>query len=323
MNMMSSTLADLSRDSSSMLMALLVFLAAGTMAFSVMAFARVRGSVKRRASRIMDDVERGANAKRSLRYSSLRAVTQLLEYTTKHYSTTNDENMKVLRRRLIQAGIYDPRAVAYFFIGRTALAVGLAGALFLFRPMLMSHGVSFFWLMVIVAGIAGYVGPSMYIDRRIAARKVEHRAGFPDFMDLLVVCADSGLSMEASLERVGRELGDSYPSLSANIHMTNLETRAGRPLKDALEHFADRLALDEAHAFATLINQSIDLGSSITDALRVYSDDMRHKRLSLAEEKAYALPAKLSVPMMVCIFPVLFVVILLPVFVRLHVGHYF
>ncbi len=109
--------------------------------------------------------------------------------------------------------------------------------------------------------------------------------------------------MEAALERVGRELGDSYPSLSANIHMTNLETRAGRPLKDALELFADRLALDEAHAFATLINQSIDLGSSITDALRVYSDDMRHKRLSLAEEKAYALPAKLSVPMMVCIFP--------------------
>jgi tight adherence protein C len=129
--------------------------------------------------------------------------------------------------------------------------------------------------------------------------------------------------MEAALERVGRELGDSYPSLSANIHITNLEVRAGRPLKDALERFADRLALDEAQAFVTLINQSIDLGSSITDALRVYSDDMRHKRLSLAEEKAYALPAKLTVPMMVCIFPVLFVVILLPVFVRLHVGHYF
>ena len=97
--------------------------------------------------------------------------------------------------------------------------------------------------MVIVGGIAGYVGPSMYIDRRIKSRrKVEHRSGFPDFMDLLVVCADSGLSMEAALERVGRELGDSYPSLSANIHMTNLEIRAGRTLKDALEHFADRLA---------------------------------------------------------------------------------
>jgi tight adherence protein C len=129
--------------------------------------------------------------------------------------------------------------------------------------------------------------------------------------------------MEAALERVGRELGESYPSLCANVHMTNLEIRAGRSLKESLERFAERLALEEAKAFATLINQSIDLGSSITDALRVYSDDMRHKRLSRAEEKAYALPAKLSLPMMVCIFPVLFVVILLPVFVKLHSGHYF
>jgi tight adherence protein C len=323
MNMLSSTFSNVFNDNASIMMALLVFLAAGTMAFSVMAFARVRGSVKRRTSHILDESERQANPKRSLRYSSLKAVAQLIDYTTKHYSSTNDEHMKVLRRRLIQAGIYDPRGVAFFFIARTALAVGIAAAVFAARPMIESNGTTFFWLMVIVGGIAGYIGPSMYVDRRISTRKEEHRAGFPDFMDLLVVCADSGLSMEAALERVGRELGDSYPSLSTNIHMTNLETRAGRPLKDALERFADRLALDEAHAFATLINQSIDLGSSITDALRVYSDDMRHKRLSRAEEKAYALPAKLSVPMMVCIFPVLFVVILLPVFVRLHVGHFF
>jgi len=323
MHLIGSAFGYIFHDNASLLLALLIFLAAGTLAFSVMAFARVRGSVKRRASDLLDESERNANPKRLLRYSSREAVSQLIEYTTKHYSATNDENTKVLRQRLIQAGIYDPRGVAFFFLARTALAIGLAAAMFLTRPMLAAHGTTFFWLMVIVGGIAGYVGPSMYIDWRIAARKEEHRAGFPDFMDLLVVCADAGLAMEASLERVGRELGDSYPSLSANIHMTNLETRAGRPLKDALERFGERLALEEAHAFATLINQSIDLGSSITDALRVYSDDMRHKRLSLAEEKAYALPAKLSVPMMVCIFPVLFVVILLPVFVRLHMNHFF
>ena len=123
-------------------------------------------------------------------------------------------------------------------------------------------------------GASSAIELAMYIDRRISARTLQHRSGFPDFMDLLVVCADSGLSMEASLERVGREIGQGYPSLSANIHLTNLEIRAGRPLKDALENFADRLALEEARAFATLINQSIDLGSSITDAMRVYSDDM-------------------------------------------------
>lgn len=310
------------RDSPSMMVGLLIFLAAGTLAFSVMVLVRARGEVKRRASRILDDDAAGKNSSRSLRHSSLKAVQQLLEYTTKHYAGTNDENMKVLRKRLIQAGIYDPRAVAFFFIARTALAVALAAAMFIVLPAFFSGGGSFFWLMVIVGGIAGYVGPSMYIDKRIGARKLEHRAGFPDFMDLLVVCADSGLSMEAALERVGRELGDSYPSLTSNIHMTNLEIRAGRSLKDALENFGERLALEEARSFATLINQSIELGSSITDALRVYSDDMRHKRLSRAEEKAYALPAKLSVPMMVCIFPVLFVVILLPVFVRLQTGNF-
>jgi len=320
MNSIVTTMSESFADGSFMLM-LLVFAAAVTSAFAIMMTINARNSVKRRTFRIMDDSRKG-NERRSLRYNSLKAVTQLLEYTTKHYAAGNDANMRKLRQRLVQAGIYDARGVAFFFIARTGLAILLGLVAFSAIPMLSLHG-SGGWLMVIVGGIAGYIGPSMYIDKRISARKDEHRAGFPDFLDLLVVCADSGLSMEAALERVGREVGESYPSLSANIHMTNLEIRAGRNLKDALERFAERLALEEAKAFATLINQSIDLGSSITDALRVYSDDMRHKRLSRAEEKAYALPAKLSLPMMVCIFPVLFVVILLPVFVKLHSGHYF
>ncbi|HMF23664.1 MAG TPA: type II secretion system F family protein [Pseudolabrys sp.] len=320
MDSIGSVFSDILSDGSTMLMALLVFLAAGTLAFSLMAVVRVRGAVKKRTSRIMADDH---NSGRALQHSSQKTIAKLIEYTTKHYSTANDENMKVLRRRLVQAGIYDPRGVAFFFITRTALAIGLAAAAFVLIPLVRQMGGPLFWMFVMAAGVVGYAGPSFYIDRRISSRKLEHRSGFPDFMDLLVVCADSGLSMEASLERVGRELGQSYPSLAANIHLTNLEIRAGRPLKDALEHFAERLALEEARAFATLINQSLDLGSSITDAMRVYSDDMRHKRLSRAEEKAYALPAKLAVPMMVCIFPVLFVVILLPVIVRLHVGGYF
>jgi len=316
-------LNDLNPANSSILLELSIFFVIGATSFLILGFVQARTAVKERAARIvLDERERAQNSKRSLRYSSLKAVTQLIEYTTKHYSSTNDEKMKVLRRRLIQAGIYDPRAVGYFFFLRLTLAVGLAVAVFLAHPLIALRSTTAFWLFVIVAAIVGYVGPSVYIDRRITSRKLEHRCGFPDFMDLLVVCADAGLSMEAAFERIGREMGDSYPSLTANIHMTNLEIRAGRSLKDALERFADRLAIEEARAFAVLINQSIDLGSSITDALRVYSDDMRHKRLSLAEEKAYALPVKLSLPMMICIFPVLFVVILLPIFVRLYTGSY-
>ena len=113
------------KDSNTMFMALLIFLAAGTLAFSVMAAVRVRGAVKKRTARIMNDEER-ANHGRSLQYSSARALSKLIDYTTKHYSESNEENMKVLRRRLVQAGIYDSRGVAFFFIGRTALAIGLA-----------------------------------------------------------------------------------------------------------------------------------------------------------------------------------------------------
>jgi len=318
---MMGTLDMLLNDGSTTMVGVLVFLAAATLAFSIMVVMRVQGSVKRRTATIgrVDDGER-SGGNRSLRHSSLKAAQRVLEYTTKHYSSGSTDEIKVLRRRMVQAGIYDSRAVAYFFLGRTALAIGIATLMFLFVPA--EQGGAAFWLWTGLGGIIGYLGPSLYIDKRIKMRKAEHQAGFPDFMDLLVVCADAGLSMEASLDRVGRELSDSYPSLTANLHMTNLEIRAGRTMSDALEHLGDRLGIEEARSFATLIQQSAELGSSITEALRVYSDDMRHKRLSRAEEKAYALPAKLTVPMMICIFPVLFVVILLPVFIRLHLGNY-
>jgi tight adherence protein C len=307
-------------DGASMMLTLLVFLASATLTFSLMAVVRVRGSVKRRAAGIGAVGPAEHEGGRSIRGSSRKAAQRIVDYTTRHYAASDGKDMKVLRQRLVRAGIFDPSAVAYFFLARTLLAVGLGVAAFFLLPV--QQGTSMFWMFVGAAGVAGYVGPSIYLDKRIGARRDEHRAGFPDFMDLLVVCADAGLSMEAALDRVGRELGDSYPSLTANIHMANLEIRAGRPLTEALDHLADRLGLEEARSFATLIQQSNELGSSITDALRVYSDDMRHKRLSRAEEKAYSLPAKLSLPMMLCIFPVLFVVILLPVAVRLYTGNY-
>ncbi|HEY7243277.1 MAG TPA: type II secretion system F family protein [Xanthobacteraceae bacterium] len=319
----SGILAELFADGSALLLTALVFLATAALSFGVMLTLRARAAIKRRAAGICEysgDMEEA----RSLGASSFKAVRRVLDYAAKHYAVSEKDKgeMKALRRRLIQAGILDPRAVAYFFLARAALAAAMALATFIFLPAIVQLGPSMHWLAVIVGGIGGYVAPSMYLDRQLARRRNEHRAGFPDFMDLLVVCADSGLSMEAALERVGPELGASHPSLCTNLHMTNLEIRAGRTMTEALDHLGDRLGLEEARSFATLIQQSAELGSSITDALRVYSDDMRHKRLSRAEEKAYSLPAKLAVPMMICIFPVLFVVILLPVIVRLYTGHY-
>ncbi len=307
-------------DSAATMLSLLVFLAAGTLAFALMVGVRAREAVRRRAARV--GLDEGSADGRSLRYSGLKAAQKLIDYTTRHYSSVDSKDMKVLRRRLMEAGIYDPRGAAYFFFARLTMAVGLAVALFFVLPMLKMDGKASFWLFLLTGGVGGYLAPSFYLDRRIAAKRQEHRAGFPDFMDLMVVCAEAGLAMEAALDRVGRELGDSYPSLAANIHMANLEIRAGRTVSEALEHLGDRLGLEEARSFAMLIQQSDELGSSIGDALRVYSEDMRHKRLSRAEEKAYSLPAKLSVPMMVCIFPTLFIVILLPVIVRMVTGNW-
>jgi len=305
-------------DSASTMLTLMVFLATAVLSFAMMAMIRVHGAVKRRTAGINAKLAAHADFSGPGRSAArFKTADRIIDYAQKHYGSADTKDMKVLRRRLLLAGIYDPRGVAFFFLARTALAIGLAVAAMLFGPR---QGSSMYWMIVGAAGLFGYVAPSIYLDRRIARRRDEHRSGFPDFMDLLVVCADAGLSMEAALDRVGRELADSYPSLCSNIHMANLEIRAGRTMTEALEHLAARLGLEEARSFATLIQQSDELGSSITEALRVYSDDMRHKRLSRAEEKAYSLPAKLSLPMMICIFPVLFVVILLPVAVRLATG---
>ena len=302
------------------LVMMLVFIPTAMVAFFVMSGLRARGAVKRRAAGISSDMLVGEGGN-SFRSSSLAAAQRLIERTTKHYASMDEKNLRVLRQRLVQAGIFDPRAVGFFFLARTAMAVVLAGLAFMVTPML-ALGEGLLWPLVGAGGLAGYLGPSLVLDRIVTARRQEYRSGFPDMMDLLVVCADAGLSMAAAFERVGRELIESYPNLSANVHMMNLEIRAGRTMSEALEHFGDRLGLPEVRSFATLIQQSDELGSSITDALRVYSEDMRHRRLSVAEEKAYALPTKLALPLMLCVFPVLFVVILLPVVVRIKMGAY-
>jgi tight adherence protein C len=303
------------------MLSVLVFLATATLAFGIMAAVHVRTAVRRRAAEVGTfDGAHGDQDTRSLRQASRKVAQQLIDYTTRHYSGPSEGDTRKLRRRLIQAGLLDQRAVPIFFIARIVMAVVLGAAGFVVASMMIPEGSQMVWGITWIAGLVGYFAPNVYLNRRIAKRQVEHRSGFPDFMDLLVVCADAGLSMEASLDRVGRELADSYPSLSANIYMATLEIRAGRRVSEALEHFGDRLGLDEARSFATLLQQSEELGSSLTEALRVYSDDMRHKRLSRAEEKAYSLPAKLSVPLTLCVFPVVIIVILLPVYVKFKTG---
>ncbi len=308
-------------DHANLVLMALVFIPTATVAFFVMTAIRVRGAVKRRAAGISSDMLMSAGGNHSLRHTSIKAAQRLIDRTTKHYSSFDDKNMKLLRQRLVQAGIFDPRAVGFFFLTRGVLAITLAALAYFMVPALTTVRKS----AVAVRRRRRAVGlPDA--EPRARPHRVDPPPGVPGR-----ISGHDGLAcgmrrcrsrLAAAFERVGRELGDSYPNLSANIHLANLEIRAGRTISEALEHFGDRLGLAEVRSFATLIQQSDELGSSITDALRVYSEDMRHKRLSTAEEKAYALPSKLTIPLMVCVFPVLFVVILLPVVVRVKMGAY-
>ncbi len=236
------------------------------------------------------------------------------------YAKSDPENVARLRMKLIQAGYMDPRAVGMFFVVRFigfaafALAALLAGAWWG-----AESGFSR-WAFVVMAGAGGYFLPGLVLSQKVRAMMREYRNGFPDFMDLMIVCSDAGMSMESGIERVARELQRTYPALSQNLQLVSLELRAGRSLDDALKALADRLSLDEVRSFATLLQQSKELGTSLSGALRVFSDEMRHKRMSLAEEKAHALPAKMSVPVTVCILPVVMMIAIIPIIVRMTAG---
>jgi tight adherence protein C len=135
----------------------------------------------------------------------------------------------------------------------------------------------------------------------------------------MVVCIDAGLSLEAALDRISREMIKKHRALGMNLLLMGAETRAGRGIIDALSSFADRLGLDEARSFAATLRQSVELGSDVGDALRAFSDEMRDKRLLRAEERANKLPVKMVLPLGLCIFPVILLVVLLPIIVKLLV----
>lgn len=279
-----------------------------------------RGEVRRRLK--LDDAADSAAAKTPEKGAASMVRERAVRSAHDFYARADPENVARLRMRLIQAGYMEPGAVGLFFLVRFAAFVACGLAAFLLTKMAGGGGggVSL-WTFAGSAAIVGYFAPSFLLGRRIKARAREYRNGFPDFMDLMIVCSDAGMSMEAGIDRVSRELETAYPALAINLRLVSIELRAGRSLDGALKSLADRLSLDEVRSFATLLQQSKELGTSLSGALRVFSDEMRHKRMSLAEEKAHALPAKMSVPVTVCILPVVLMVAVIPLIVRLNVGN--
>lgn len=244
-------------------------------------------------------------------------VKSLSKKTTDFYSSSDPEATQKLQLSLIQAGFLDPGAVTRFLTIRFGMGLaGLGISLVLMMVVSNDYSVVKQMMIVLISGVVGYVLPSLYLRRRIGEMVVENRSGFPDVMDLMVVAAEAGLTTEASIERISKEIRITYPSLSTQLNVAALEIRAGRPMDQALRSLGERLGLDEVQGFATMIQQSKELGTSVSDALRVYSDEMRHKRMMRAEEKAYALPAKMSIPVTVFILPIVVGVAVVPTVVR-------
>ncbi|MGO9398625.1 MAG: type II secretion system F family protein [Xanthobacteraceae bacterium] len=172
-------------------------------------------------------------------------------------------------------------------------------------------------LVVAIAAGMGFAAPRAYLARRKRLLTQRFRQVYPDFLDLLVVCVDAGLAVEAALERITSEIGKQSCEFAVNLTWLVAETRAGRSLTDALENFADRISLDEARSLVLALRQSATLGSNLAHALVVYSADMRERRLLRAEAEANKLPVKIMAPLGLLIFPVILLVVALPALVRL------
>jgi tight adherence protein C len=308
------------KPASMMPVAIFMLLAgAAAVGWPLLAGAEGRGDVKRRLKVEgglvpAERAESQAQPKKNASAVREKAVRTAQEF----YARSDPENVARLRMKLIQAGYFDPRAVGTFFLTRFCAFIGFALFAFLVEQWASGEASTMSrWMFVVLAGAFGYFLPGLVLGRKVATKMREYRNGFPDFMDLMIVCSDAGMSMEASIDRVSRELTKTYPSLSQNLTLVSLELRAGRSLDDALKALADRLSLDEVRSFATLLQQSKELGTSLSGALRVFSEEMRHKRMSMAEEKAHALPAKMSVPVTVCILPVVLMIAIIPIIVKM------
>lgn len=229
-----------------------------------------------------------------------------------------------LEAKLFRAGFYHASAPLIYTLCRLgAVAAGFLIMYALLSKIMPPRLPGFFTVAgASLIGLGCIVIPSIMLDRFENTQKQIYRRSFPDFMDMMITCADAGMSLEAAVERVSQEMASTHKWLGIQLSIMNLQLRAGKPLRDALRELADRIGLDEAKALAVLFRQSEELGTSLTDALRVYSAEMRSQRILRAEERANALPVKMMIPLGLCIFPVVMMVVMLPVIIRMK-GTFF
>ena len=251
--------------------------------------------------------------RRQARTDRLKGVLQAFGEAVQERSS----NTSALRQRLIRAGYPNAAAVPMFMGARLALPAGLfIGAATLLPTMGQSATVTL--IMAAYFAVMGYVLPGLMVGRRIKKRQKEMQKALPDALDMLVVSVEAGLGLNAALVRVSDEMDRMSPVLSEQLGLVNLEIRAGTSREDALRNLAERTGLQDISSLVGMLIQTDRFGTSVAQALRVHADTMRTKRRQRAEEAAAKTTIKLVFPLVFCIFPAMFVVILGPALIQIY-----
>lgn len=224
-----------------------------------------------------------------------------------------------LRVRFMNAGYRSESAVMIYFAAKTFLAVGLPT--FVFLTLRLSGNdlpINVMLALLLVVAAFGYYLPNGILERMASLRRREIFESFPDAADLMLVCVESGLGLDAALNRVTEEIRLNNEALAEELHILNLEMRAGVSREKALRNLALRTGVEEVNTFAAMLVQADRFGTSIGDSLRVFSDELRTRRRMRAEELAAKIPLKLLFPLVFCIFPSLLLVLLGPAFIQIY-----
>ena len=295
---------------------LLVFLAVALATAAAMnSYSTYRAVRRRLASELEPSGGGSAHSIRAEKADS--AWVKLVNFIEQRGVSLADTKGDQLRKKLIAAGFSHPAAPRLFTLTRLLLTLGLPAA-FVIGSYASGSPPGWFklYLIAAAAAVAGLYVPNLFITAKADRRRQALLNGLPDALDLMLVCVEAGLGVEAAFDRVGREMTRSHPLLAEMLGTVVLELRAGRSRDDAMRRMADRAGLDEIRSFSTLIIQSGKLGTSISQTLRVYAAEMREKRRLRAEEKAHRLPVLISLPLVGCLLPVMIGVLMLPAAIR-------
>lgn len=242
-------------------------------------------------------------------------LADMIERTGLDLTDTKDER---LRDKLIAAGYTHPAAPRIFTMSRMVVMAFLPLMFLIFAYGFSAEPPGFMTIYIGCSfmGLLGLYFPNLFIQAKADRRKEQIVNGFPDSLDLLLVCVEAGLGVEAAMDRVGREMVRSHPLVAQLLSIAVLRLRAGATREEAFRRMADMARVDEIRSFTTLLIQSDKLGTSMSSTLRVYSDEMREKRRMRAEEKAHRLPVLISIPLVVCMLPTMIGVLMLPASIR-------